>query len=656
MLFSRDRGSNHGEATRPMRRILISTLALASSIVLAGCLHAPMPWSPDGKWIAYTVEVRPIERILRPGWLFEPPSVPLVSPAGPARPSAYRLWATRRDTGASVLLEESEQPLTAPGWSPDGRSLAFGRLVVQPDGPGRFEVVILDGPTRRRVVASRPLAEINAEAARLPGQAIAWSPDGRYLAIPQLNPLGLSIIRSDNGRQVNAINDAFLPSWSPDGGRLAFFLRGTGDTLNCIDSPVAQPRLLMEVGQGSQAPIWTRDGLNLLVSARRSVPKGGDPPGDQAELIRLRVDTGQSEVIRPLATDALLGKDRSLEGVSIAFDGDNLFCSTVIEGTPQVVTWYRPRENEVYKKFSILDFSAPVGSLSISPDGTTLAARVGPVDRLGAPAFCDLESPDLRTRLIAPDDASRVEWIATLITSARAILASLPTASADPKSPSSSRLDRPTLLPILGEFDANSEPTLRLRRIGKLGRPLCDRPTDDPAVEALLVEARLFFEYLSENYSNALPALEALEARVETPEERTSLLSVRAQIYIAQGHLERASKTISFLRSLGRKPGRRIEWDGSAYALTGVDVPRGGGSGWPDYLDWRALKVGEMLREEKVEFHFNPDGPRVNFGFDPIGPRANPVFPDRPFFNDPNQFQDPGQRPGMGPRLRLPDR
>ena len=56
------------------------------------------------------------------------------------------------------------------------------------------------------------------------------------------------------------------------------------------------------------------------------------------------------------------------------------------------------------------------------------------------------------------------------------------------------------------------------------------------------------------------------------------------------------------------------------------------------------------------EVHFNPDNPRANFGFDPIIPRANPVFPDRPFFNDPIPGADPANRPGMIPRLRLPDR
>jgi hypothetical protein len=108
-------------------------VGLAACVLVGGCLHAPVLWSPDGRWLAYTVAVRAETRIPRPGWLFDTqPPEPLSRPkrdsttsTGP--PRLYRLWATRVDTGVSVLLEESRGPLTSPCWSPDGKAIAFGR-------------------------------------------------------------------------------------------------------------------------------------------------------------------------------------------------------------------------------------------------------------------------------------------------------------------------------------------------------------------------------------------------------------------------------------------------------------------------------------------------------------------------------------------------
>ncbi|MHC5539712.1 hypothetical protein ACYOEI_15955, partial [Singulisphaera rosea] len=53
-----------------MSRRAIYLLGLSSAFVL-GCIQSPLAWSPDGRWLAYTVAVRPTSSLPSPGWLFE---------------------------------------------------------------------------------------------------------------------------------------------------------------------------------------------------------------------------------------------------------------------------------------------------------------------------------------------------------------------------------------------------------------------------------------------------------------------------------------------------------------------------------------------------------------------------------------------------------
>ena len=595
-----------------MRPVL---LWLALMLVgVAGCLHSPMPWSPDGSWIAYTVEVRPREQVLEPGWIFEPKRPIRSAPA--AGRSNYRLWTTRAATNTSVLLEEATGPMTSPGWSPDGRALAIGRVVTEADRSSRFEVVILEGLTRRRVVSSRPLTALTAldsEASRLPHQAVVWSPDGRYLAVPQLEPMGLAIIRVDNGRTVNTIPDAFLPSWSPAGGKLAFYLRSRGHSLHYLESALGQPRHLIDIGQASQAPAWSRDGASIGVVARRSTPRPGGEAVESIELLRVRVDPLAVEMVRSLSNDLNLSKDQTIEGTSIAFDrdGENVFCSTLIEGQPHQIVWYHPRENGVLKKFPLIDQNLPVGSLSLSPDDQTLAVRVALADQLTAPAFYDLNASTPRARLAAPDDDARLEWIANLVRSARLILADEAPALVHPENEPAATIERPTILPLLTELAPNSEAGARLRRIGQMGRPLCDRPSDAPDLDAksrlIFDEARLFFDYLREDYPEALKSLEALDSSAGTPERRLAQLTIRAQILINQGQLTAAKRLITFLDQVGGHPPRQIEWTGQSYRLT--QTVRAGAN-WPRYLAESLATVQKDLkgpRSNDEDDDFLPD-------------------------------------------------
>ena len=266
-----------------MRRILCSTLALASSLVarrVLACADA-------------LVARRQVDRLhgRGPADRADPP------PRLAVRADRRRPWPSGRldpAVGLSALGDSQgfrgfgapgrvDQPLTAPGWSPDGRALAFGRWSC----PARRLGPIRGGDPRRADPAAGRLEPAARRDHRRGGQVAR--PGDRLeprrplpRRSPSSIPLGLAIIRADNGRQVNAINDAFLPSWSPDGSRLAFYLRGTGDTLNCIDSPLGQPRMLLEVGQGGQAPVWTRDGLTLLVAARKSIPEGETRPATRS--------------------------------------------------------------------------------------------------------------------------------------------------------------------------------------------------------------------------------------------------------------------------------------------------------------------------------------------------------------------------------------
>ena len=640
-----------------MRRLLVGFAIFSAG--LAGCWHTPMPWSPDGAWIAYTAEVRPTDQGLAPGWLF---AVGRPTPKASTVPVVgYRLWATRAATDTSVLLEDSPGALTAPGWSPDGHALAFGRVVTDADRSSRFEVVVIEGLTKRRILSSRPLTALDGEVSRLANQAIAWSPDGRYLAVPQLDPMGLVILRADNGRTVNVIPNAFLPSWSPTGGRLAFYVRSGGHSLQYIDQAIGQPHPLLEVGQATQAPGWSHDGTTLLVVARRDGTKPGprnevlDRPGEAEqprELLRiqLRGDNFTVEPIRVLAAELGANRDRVVEGVSITLDRDaeNLFCSTSVEGQPHQVTWYHARDNAIFKKFPMIDPAIPVGSLSFSPDGRTLAARSGTTDSQGYPVVCDTESADLRSRLIAPDDSARLEWIATLTRAARQIIAGLPTTTLRSTSPRPRTVTRPTLLPVQSEFAANTEASHRLRRIGRMGRPLCDRTADsgiiDPTTRKILDEARLFFDYLREDYGSALSTLADLEADAETPDQRVALMTIRAQILVDQGQFAAARRVIAFLERIEGAPTRQVEWTGLGYKLT--EIPQSN-AGWPRFLAEAVVTLQAAASDPKPTV--DASEPILDLGR-PFSRPPNPFGP-APFLQPGNE-EPPGFQPPINRRPR----
>ncbi len=616
------------------------------AFLLSGCLHAPVLWSPDGKWIAYTIAVRSGSPSLPGSWLFEtqPPSGSSIVEGKPATGgvAGYRLWATRVDTGESVLLEESRGPLTAPAWSPDGKALAFGRLLSEGEGRARFEVVLQEGPTRQRILLKQSYHKLSAKAAELPGLALAWSPDGRYLAIPVVHHnLDFAIIRADNGRVLKVVEDAFLPAWSPDGAKLAFVRGSETESLHCIDNSFGPPRHLAEIGQTSQLPVWSRDSQSILVVTRHTAPRRGEGPSPQVDLIRVRFDTGEAEKVVTMS-DELGDPERAFLGASFSVDrdGENLFYTIDVEGRPSEIWWYRPRNKEVLRRFHPIDCAVRIGGLAISPSDRTLALRVGNPGSWAPPGLVNLASEQLTFTAIVPDDSARVEWLVTFLDAARRVLqGALPEARVR-----GAPVERATLLPIPGELTSN-EVILRLGRLGRLGRPLCDRPNDaapaDPALQALLDEARLFFDYLRQDYDAALASLEALNAKTTDPDQRLRLLSVRAQIDLAQGRGDQAKDTIDYLGSLRQGPSFRIEETPTGPALTAESDRK---QAWPLYLaqraaDYRTRAAGgnEGADGEPNPFgNQNPDAPAFAL---PEGGIAIPFAPAAGDFPEPPRLE-----------------
>ena len=166
---------------------------------------------------------------------------------------------------------------TQPAFSPDGRQIAFRS---EREGGGLFVMAADGGATTRLTYA---------------GYHPAWSPDRRQIAFSTEG-----VVRPQERRQVSqlwvvdvaskekhplATGDAVQPSWSPDGGRIAYWgLSGGGGrrvlwTVPAAGGPPVEVRLAWAVpagaaGQGAAGkaspdnsinwnPVWSSDGRYL---------------------------------------------------------------------------------------------------------------------------------------------------------------------------------------------------------------------------------------------------------------------------------------------------------------------------------------------------------------------------------------------------------
>jgi Tol biopolymer transport system component len=179
-------------------------------------------------------------------------------------------------TARRTLIPRTEQA-TALAWSPTGRSLAF---VL----PGKF----LDTDV---YTVGRDGSDLRVVAKNAYGPS--WSPDGKRLLIARDAKnfrVDLDTVRSDGSglRHLSREGDGvFAPTWSPTGDRIAFL--GSDDALYLVDAHGRHRRRL--AGRFGTHLSWSPDGTKLAFEIR------GISPDLNADIGTVDIESGERHTL-----------------------------------------------------------------------------------------------------------------------------------------------------------------------------------------------------------------------------------------------------------------------------------------------------------------------------------------------------------------------
>jgi hypothetical protein len=541
-----------------VRFVTVIAIACLASPSNGGVTGSSMSWSPDSRWLCYTVchyrarRLNPHNSLLG-GWSepLERAPASLTASHEPGEAMIYRIWAADQLSPASVLIEESRWPLSAPAWDARGKSIAFGRFVPRSGEPaafsqaGRLEVVVQKGLDEKTIVWTSPEFVLEKESrVAFPYHRYAWSPDGVYLAVPRPGRVpSVEVIRTDTKKRVHILDHAVLPAWSPEGSMCAYIRRGIGtnnlEIVHRRGQVFGEPRDLLATGPVTAAPFWGADGRSILVVAEQTTRRTRE-----YELVRRALDSSEPVRILNLVPDPVR-RVAKLRGIAIDFDkdGEMSFHAADLENRESEVISSVLRDSQLHRRIQPVDASLRIGAISVSPDGHCMAVRLGDPESLSHPALWSTEIE--QTRLLVPDEQSRREWLMQLASAAGRLLRR----SLSPVVVNGQTFARATYLPLPGELGSMGSAASRLGRLAELAQVLLPSRDELGERSASDIDASLLFNYLRGNFRASLQDLELLDRETTDPGQRLSLLGLRAVIRWAQGHQDEARQMIEYLVS-----------------------------------------------------------------------------------------------------------
>ena len=190
---------------------------------------------------------------------------------GETNGAGFDLYVKVIGTDKPLRLTNHPAPWLGVAWSPDGRNIAVHRLATEE--PGIFLVPALGGPERK-------LASTNNSVLFPQWATISWSPDGKQLAFGDHFPVGgystqlflLSLDTLERKQITAGCEYALEPGFSPFGDSLVYVCAedAADFTLNLLELRGGKNQRLFGGPQGIQGPTWTRDGARIIFSTGSS--------------------------------------------------------------------------------------------------------------------------------------------------------------------------------------------------------------------------------------------------------------------------------------------------------------------------------------------------------------------------------------------------